>query len=118
MAQCPPKYATSTGSVANVKGDIAQVSFSIIWLLISILRFTKTFSGVRNVNAYTSLLFVQQPRNSINKDEIFGTVVNCTSLWRLRFFFFSITFKFFSFNHPSCKFFTALLKFLTQCFSL
>ena len=44
MAQCPPKYATSTGSVANVKGDIAQVSFSIIWLLISILRFTKTFS--------------------------------------------------------------------------
>ena len=45
MAQCPPQYATSTGSVANVKGDIAQVSFSIIWLLISILRFTKTFSG-------------------------------------------------------------------------
>ena len=45
MAQCPPEYATSTGSVANVKGDIAQVSFSIIWLLISILRFTKTFSG-------------------------------------------------------------------------
>ena len=45
MAQCPPKYATSTGSVGNVKGDIAQVSFSIIWLLISILRFTKTLSG-------------------------------------------------------------------------
>ena len=43
VAQCPPKYAT--GSVANVKGDIAQVSFSIIWLPISILRFTKTFSG-------------------------------------------------------------------------
>ena len=39
----PPKYAT--GSVANVKGDIAQVSFSISWLPISILRFTKTFSG-------------------------------------------------------------------------
>ena len=43
MAQCPSKYAT--GSVANVKGDIAQVSFSKIWLPISILRFTKTFSG-------------------------------------------------------------------------
>ena len=43
MAQCPLKYAT--GSVANVKGDIAQVSFSIIWLPISILRFIKTFSG-------------------------------------------------------------------------
>ena len=43
MAQCPPKYAT--GSVANVKGDIAQASFSIIWLPISILRFAKTFSG-------------------------------------------------------------------------
>ena len=42
-AQCPPKYAT--GSVANVKGDIAQMSFSIIWLPISILRFTLTFSG-------------------------------------------------------------------------
>ena len=36
----PPKYATSTGNAANVKGDIAQVSFSIIWLPISILRFT------------------------------------------------------------------------------
>ena len=45
MAQYPPKYPNSAGSVANVKGDIAQVSFSIIWLLISILRFTKTFSG-------------------------------------------------------------------------
>ena len=45
MAQCPPKYATNTGSVANVKGDIAQVCFSIIWLLISIFRFIKTFSG-------------------------------------------------------------------------
>ena len=43
--QCPPKYASSTGSVANVKEDVAQVSFSIIWLLISILRLTKTFSG-------------------------------------------------------------------------
>ena len=43
MAQCPSKYAT--GSVANVNGDIAQVSFSIMSLLISILRFTKTFSG-------------------------------------------------------------------------
>ena len=43
MAQCPPKYAT--GSVANAKRDIAQVSFSIIWLPISILRFTITFSG-------------------------------------------------------------------------
>ena len=42
MAQCPPKYAT--GSVANVKRDIAQVSFLIIWLPISILGFTKTFS--------------------------------------------------------------------------
>ena len=108
MAQCPPKYATSTGSVANVKGDIAQVSFSIIWLLISILRFTKTYSGAYTLMP-TSLLFVQQPRNCINKDEIFGTVVNCITLWLLRFF--SITFKFFSFNHPSCKFFTALLKF-------
>ena len=45
MAQCPPKYATITGSVANVKGDIAQASFLMIWLPISILRFTKTFSG-------------------------------------------------------------------------
>ena len=45
MAQCPPKYATSTDNVANVKGDIAQMSFSIIWLLNFILRFTKTFSG-------------------------------------------------------------------------
>ena len=45
MAQCPPKYATSTGSVANVKGDIGQVNFSIISLPISILRFTETFSG-------------------------------------------------------------------------
>ena len=45
MAQCPPKYAFSTGSVANVNGDIAQVSFSIMSLLISILRFTETFSG-------------------------------------------------------------------------
>ena len=35
----------STGSVANVKGDIAQVSFSIISLPISIVRFTKKFSG-------------------------------------------------------------------------
>ena len=43
MTQCPPKYAT--GSVAIVKRDIAQVSFSIIWLPISILRFIKTFSG-------------------------------------------------------------------------
>ena len=43
MAQCPPKY--DTGSVANVEEDIAQVSFSIIWLPISILRLTKTFSG-------------------------------------------------------------------------
>ena len=108
MAQCPPKYAT--GSVANVKGDIAQVSFSLIWLPISILRFTKTFSGAKTL-VPTSLLFVQQPRNSINKAEIFGTVVNCITLWLLRFF--SITFKFFSFNHPSCKFFIALLKFLT-----
>ena len=58
----------------------------------------------------TSLSFVQQPRNSINKDEIFGTVVNCITLWLLRYF--SITFKFFGFNHPSCKFFTALLKVL------
>ena len=45
MAQRPLKYATSTGSVANVKGDIAQASFSIISLPISIFRFTKTFSG-------------------------------------------------------------------------
>ena len=43
MAQCHPKYVT--GSVANVKGDIARESFSIIWLPISILRFTKTCSG-------------------------------------------------------------------------
>ena len=48
MAQYPPKYATSTGSVVNVKGDIAQVSFSTIWLLISILRFTKTKYGLKN----------------------------------------------------------------------
>ena len=45
MAQCPPKYATSTGRVANVNGDIAQASFSIISLPISILGFAKTFSG-------------------------------------------------------------------------
>ena len=44
MAQCPPKYATNTGSVANVKGDTAQASFSIISLPIFVLRFTKTFS--------------------------------------------------------------------------
>ena len=32
-------------NVANVNGDIALVSFSIMSLLISILRFTETFSG-------------------------------------------------------------------------
>ena len=85
-----------SGGVANVKGVIAQVSFSIIWLHISYLVSLKSYLGPKRL--HFAFICAPQLRNS-NNGENFVTVVNCVTL---AYKFLSITFRSFIFNHTFC----------------
>ena len=80
----------ANGGVENVKGVIAQVSFSIIWFHISYLVSLKSLLGPKRLY----LAFVCVPAKKFC----------CELHYIVTYNFLSITFKFIICNHPSCKF--------------